>query len=64
MNLGDKLFLVPKPGATVADPRTGEVLPKEGALRVLTEFYVRRLLDGDVAAAAAPKQTKNSQGGR
>lgn len=64
MNLGDRLFLVPKPGATIGDPLTGEVLPKEGAFRVLTEFYVRRLLDGDVAVTAAPKQTKNSQGGK
>lgn len=64
MNLGDKLFLVPKTGATVADPRTGEVLPKEGAFRILTEFYVRRILDGDASVGAAPPTPPKTQGGK
>lgn len=55
----DNKFLKPAAGPDrkpllVRDPVTRDVLPVEGAWREMTDFYVRRLRDGDVVDATPP----------
>lgn len=46
----DKFFLVPnKEGLTVRDPLTGKALPKEGAWKPKTNYWLRRLQREEVA---------------
>ncbi len=49
------LFLKPAPGRQVRDPVSGQVLPEAGAEVPATNYWTRRLQDGDVIQAAAPK---------
>ena len=49
--------LVPAAGLNVRDPATGEPLPAEGRAVRIDSYWLRRLRDGDVAAAKpAPKK--------
>lgn len=48
LKLGNRYFGKPRAGATIRDPFTKQDLPEEGGEIVLTEFYVRRHLDGDL----------------
>lgn len=49
------LYIKPAPGLKVRDPRTGEHLPEDGAEKPKIRYWLRRLADGDVVKASAPK---------
>ena len=48
------MFVKPATGLVIPDPDRGGVLPAEGRDVPPTEFWRRRLRDGDVVAATAP----------
>lgn len=48
------MYLKPNAGRTVPDPARGDVLPPEGREIEATQYWQRRLNDGDVQEAAAP----------
>ena len=48
------MYLKPTAGRTVPDPARGDVLPPEGREVAATQYWQRRLNDGDVTEAAAP----------
>jgi hypothetical protein len=51
-----ELFLKPAPGLTIRDAANkGQVLPPEGKVVTLTPYWTRRLKEGDVVLASAPK---------
>lgn len=52
------MYVIPKKGLVVRDPRTRVPLPPEGAEVPDDVFWHRRLRDGDVKAAE-PKATKS-----
>ncbi len=56
LKLGQRYSAKPREGATIRDPLTKQDLPPEGGEIVLTEFHVRRFLDGDLALEPAPKR--------
>ncbi len=47
-----KIFVRPRTGLTLRDPKTGRVLPPEGASVVEDNFWRRRICDGDVTVVA------------
>ena len=53
------MFIKPTPGRTVPDPAIGDTLPPEGRDVECTQYWQRRLLDGDVVEASAPETPKN-----
>ena len=44
----EQMFVKPAPGRVVRDPSTGLPLPEGGAVVEKTQFWLRRLRDGDV----------------
>lgn len=48
------MYLKPNAGLNVPDPARGDSLPAEGRKVELTQYWQRRLNDGDVSEAAAP----------
>lgn len=46
----------PAPGCAVRDPFTRELLPEAGADVPDTDFWLRRLLQGDVVQSIAPTE--------
>jgi len=48
----------PAKGVQVRDPATGEHLDPSGATVPRNRYWLRRLKDGDVVEARAPKATK------
>lgn len=58
------LHVRPAPGRRVTDPRTGRPLPERGARVPATQYWHRRLADGDVVEVTsepAPSPTPPSQ---
>ena len=57
------MYLKPKAGLNVPDPARGDSLPAEGREVELTQYWQRRLNDGDVseAAPATPKPTTKKE---
>jgi len=53
----NKQYLKPKAGLKVRNPKGG-YLPEEGANVPMSPFWTRRLKDGDVVKATAPKTEK------
>lgn len=54
----NKLFLTPaRPGLIVRDPETGKALAAEGECKPRDTYWIRRINDGDVIAAAPPEDT-------
>jgi len=53
-------FIRPAPGLRIADPATGNYLPEGGALMPRSGFWLRRLKDGDVIAAAPQETAKKA----
>lgn len=47
------MYLKPAPGAQVPDPQRGDVLPPEGRDVEPTQYWQRRINDGDVTSAVA-----------
>ena len=45
------MYIQPIPGRNVPDPVRGDLLPSEGREVELTQYWQRRLKDGDVAEA-------------
>lgn len=54
------MFLKPAPGRAADDPARGDTLPPEGREVELTQYWQRRINDGDVieASPAAPQKDK------
>lgn len=48
------MYLKPNAGLNVPDPARGDLIPAEGREVELTQYWQRRLNDGDVSEAAAP----------
>ena len=44
----DRMFVKPAPGRVVRDPETGLPIPEGGVQVEKTQFWLRRLKDGDV----------------
>ncbi|MBL35911.1 MAG: DUF2635 domain-containing protein [Oceanospirillaceae bacterium] len=51
------MHLKPQPGRVVTDPATGLPLPEDGCLVEPSQYWFRRLQDGDVTEIK-PKQQK------
>ena len=51
------MFVKPKEGLLVQDPSRGDALPPEGREVEATQYWQRRLIDGDVVEAQAPAET-------
>lgn len=60
------MYVVPKEGLSVRDPDLLDLLPQEGRLVPATDYWIRRVHDGDVvetgAAAAAVVEATNTDG--
>lgn len=53
------MYLKPAPGRVVTDPVTGQPLPDAGAeVGTETQFWTRRLQDGDVIESKPSKRTE------
>lgn len=52
-------LVYPKEGKKVYDPTTNSYLPEEGRRVKFNQYWIRRLRDGDIVEAAAPKDTQN-----
>jgi len=50
------MFLVPAEGRQVADPDRRDHLPAEGREVVLTQYWQRRIADGDVVVGQPTKE--------
>lgn len=48
------MFIVPSEGLTIPDPDRRDMLPAEGREVPETDYWHRRLFDGDVRRASAP----------
>lgn len=48
------MFVKPKEGLQVPDPDRGDALPANGREVQLTQYWQRRISDGDVTEAEAP----------
>jgi hypothetical protein len=55
------MYLKPKDGLNVPDPARGDYLPAEGRQVEPTQYWQRRLNDGDVTEASAPVATPLSK---
>lgn len=66
--IGTRLHLKPRPGLVIRDPgNRGRLLPPEGRVVVVDEFWLRRLAEEDVVAiepgnnvAASPADVSKS----
>lgn len=52
----EKVFVKPAPGRMVRDPATGLPLPERGAVVEKTQFWLRRVKDGDVEMLPVEKK--------
>lgn len=52
------MFVKPAPGLTIRDPDLFDFLPAAGRDVPETDYWNRRLRDGDVVAAEAPTPTE------
>lgn len=50
------MFLVPVQGRPVADPDRGDHLPAEGREVAFTQYWQRRVADGDVVEGQRPTE--------
>jgi len=66
--MSETVRVVPVEGRRVRDPRTGDLLPEQGAEVVVAGYWARRIQAGDVEVAAAkrddvtPKSAKSTGG--
>jgi len=54
--MDDKIYVRPAERLQVRYPRTGEVLPAEGAFVEPSTWWLRRLIDKDVVVADPPAE--------
>ncbi|WP_231688309.1 DUF2635 domain-containing protein [Dethiosulfatarculus sandiegensis] len=54
----EKIFLKPRKGLKVPDPKTGRDLDPQGAYVTESIYWLRRLADGDVTSAKKQKPRK------
>ncbi|WP_425404622.1 DUF2635 domain-containing protein [Hwanghaeella sp.] len=52
------MFVKPKEGLAVRDPQKGDYLPAEGREVTPSQWWSRRLKDGDVTEGQPPKPKK------
>lgn len=52
----------PAPGLRIRDPEKGDYLPEAGREVPNTQYWQRRLRDGDVVAAKAPAKPPKKEG--
>ena len=51
--IGTRMHIKPRPGLIIRDPgHRGRLLPSEGRVVVVDEFWLRRVADKDVVASA------------
>ncbi len=55
------MFVKPAPGITVPDPERGGALPPEGRNVEPTQYWQRRIADGDVVEAVPQPEAKASK---
>jgi hypothetical protein len=55
------MYVKPAPGFSIPDPDLKDRLPAEGREVPDTDFWQRRLRDGDVFLAAPPKTTGSKE---
>lgn len=53
----DKIFVKAVTGRSVRDPETKEILSEVGELKPRNGFWLKRIKQGDVVEAKAPRQT-------
>lgn len=51
------MFLKPTEGTQVPDPDRGDFLPPEGRTKEPTQYWQRRIADGDVVEASPPQES-------
>ena len=51
------MYVTPVDGRTVPDPERGDLLPAEGRTVEPTQYWLRRLADGDVVESSQPADT-------
>lgn len=54
----NKLNIMPAPGKQVRDPVLHDLIPKEGRIVETSEYWVRRLRDGDVLPVLTAKKPR------
>lgn len=54
-------FLVPADGKSVRDPDTRTALPAAGAVKPQTQYWLRRVRDGDVTVGTAPASAPSAK---
>lgn len=55
------MFVKPVDGRSVSDPARGDLLPASGREVAETQYWLRRLADGDVQKAKPPTVKKGDQ---
>jgi len=61
--MSNDLFLIPRDGLTVRDPKTREPLRAEGERKPRSSYWLRRLKDGDVVEGK-PKTNRPQPNGK
>ncbi len=56
------MFVKPTPGRSVPDPARGDSLPPEGREVEPTQYWQRRIVDGDVVEASPEEETPAQAG--
>jgi len=56
------MFVIPKPGKTIPDPQRGDALPPDGREVEASQYWQRRLRDGDVTIKADEAKPKKVGG--
>lgn len=54
------MYVKPAPGRTVPDPDRGDILPAEGREVPETQYWLRRLADGDIERDLPAKAKKGA----
>lgn len=54
------MYLIPAQGRTVADPERGDDLPPDGREVAFTQYWQRRVADGDVGEGQRPNDAEKS----
>lgn len=50
------MYVIPTQGRAVPDPARGDTLPPEGRTVEPTQYWQRRVIDGDVTEAVPPTE--------
>lgn len=55
------MYIKPTPGRQVPDPERGGFVPDTGRYVEQTQYWLRRLADGDVVASSPPTDAQDAQ---